>query len=71
MIEPKAVVAMVRQAPRAEGAANAEAEIRAYAEQLAKLDDASKLAPLFAAPQGLGAEDAETARAEEGWILGV
>ncbi|HEY5409710.1 MAG TPA: cobalamin biosynthesis protein CbiG [Caulobacteraceae bacterium] len=59
------------EAKPAVGESKDQTEIRAYAEQLAKLDDASKLAPLFAAPQGLGADDAETARAEEGWILGV
>ena len=55
----------------AAGETKDQTEIRAYAEQLARLDDASKLSPLFAAPQGLAADEAETARSEEGWILGV
>ena len=55
----------------AAGESKDQTEVRAYAEQLAKLDEASKLAPLFAEPKGLAAGDAEIARTEEGWILGA
>ncbi len=55
----------------AAGESKDQTEIRAYAEQLAKLDEASKLAPLFAEPKGLAAGEADVARTEEGWILGA
>jgi hypothetical protein len=48
-----------------------QAEVRAIAEHLARLDDASKLAPLLAAPKGLTEADAAIAQNEEGWILGA
>ena len=48
-----------------------QAEVRAIADHLARLDDASKLAPLFAAPKGLDEEALTGARTEEGWILGA
>lgn len=48
-----------------------QAGVRAVAEHLARLDDAGKLAPLFAAPKGLGEAEAAIARSEEGWILGA
>ena len=73
--EAKLVTAEVFTGPAeakpAAGESKDQTEIRAYAEQLAKLDDASKLAPLFAAPAGVDAVEAETARSEEGWILGA
>ncbi len=55
----------------AAGESKDQTEIRAYAEQIAKLDDSSKLAALFAAPKGLAEAEAEVARSEEGWILGA
>ena len=55
----------------AAGESKDQTEVRAYAEQLAKLDEASKLAPLFAEPKGLAAGEADVARTEEGWILGA
>jgi len=48
-----------------------QAEVRATAEHLARLDDASRLAPLFAAPKDLDEAAARTAATEEGWILGA
>ena len=55
----------------AAGETKDQTEIRAYAEQIAKLDDAGKLAPQFEAPKGVAAAEAEIARSEEGWILGA
>ena len=55
----------------AAGESKDQTEVRAYAEQIAKLDDASKLAPMFAEPKGLAAAEADIARSEEGWILGA
>jgi hypothetical protein len=55
----------------AAGESKDQTEIRAYAEQIAKLDEASKLAPLFAQPKGLAAAEADIALSEEGWILGA
>jgi hypothetical protein len=55
----------------AAGESKDQAELRAYAEQIAKLDDASKLGPLFAEPKGLAAGETDVALAEEGWILGA
>ena len=55
----------------AAGESKDQTEIRAYAEQIAKLDDAGKLAPMFAEPKGLAAGETEIARSEEGWILGA
>ena len=55
----------------AAGESKDQTEVRAYAEQIAKLDEASKLAPLFDQPKGLAAAEADVARSEEGWILGA
>ena len=55
----------------AAGESKDQTEIRAYAEQIAKLDDAGKLAAHFDAPTGVPASEAEIARTEEGWILGA
>ncbi len=55
----------------AAGESKDQTEIRAYAEQIAKLDDGGRLAALFAAPKSITAAEAELARAEEGWILGA
>ena len=55
----------------AAGESKDQTEIRAYAEQIAKLDDAGKLASLFAEPKGLAAAEADIVRTEEGWILGA
>ena len=55
----------------AAGESKDQTEIRAYAEQIAKLDDAGRLGPLFDAPKGVSADEAEIARSEEGWILGA
>jgi hypothetical protein len=46
------------------------AQVRALAEHFAKLDEAGKLAALFAAPKASD-EVIEAAQAEEGWILGA
>ncbi len=46
------------------------AQVRALAEHFAKLDEAGKLAGLFAAPKAAD-EVIEAAQAEEGWILGA
>jgi hypothetical protein len=59
------------EAKPAAGESKDQTEIRAYAEQIAKLDDAGKLAAQFAVPKGLSAADADIARTEEGWILGA
>ena len=59
------------EAKPAAGETKDQTEIRAYAEQIAKLDDAGKLGPQFDAPKGLSPADAEIARTEEGWILGA
>jgi hypothetical protein len=48
-----------------------QAEVRAIAEHLARLDDASKLAPLLAEPNDLDEAASTVARTEEGWILGA
>ncbi|WP_374569909.1 cobalamin biosynthesis protein CbiG [Phenylobacterium sp.] len=47
------------------------AQVRATAEQLAKLDEAGKLDEAFAAPKGLDAAALAEAEREEGWILGA
>lgn len=59
------------EARPATGESKDQAELRATAEQLARLDETGKLAALFAQPKSLSEEDAETARSEEGWILGA
>jgi hypothetical protein len=46
------------------------AQVRAQAEHFAKLDEAGKLAALFAGPKAAD-EVVEAAQAEEGWILGA
>lgn len=46
------------------------AQVRALAEHFAKLDEAGKLAALFAAPKAAD-EVVEAAQSEEGWILGA
>ena len=48
-----------------------QAELRATAEHLARLDEASKLGPLFGPPKGLPEPEAAIAQQEEGWILGA
>ena len=58
------------EAKPAAGESKDQTEIRAYAEQIAKLDDAGKLGAQFDLPKGLAAAEAEIARSEEGWILG-
>ena len=47
------------------------AEVRTVAEHLARLDEASKLAPLFTAPKTAAPEEVAAVEREEGWILGV
>jgi len=59
------------EAKPAAGESKDQTEIRAYAEQIAKLDDAGKLGAQFDAPGGVAAGEAEIARTEEGWILGA
>jgi hypothetical protein len=46
------------------------AQVRATAEHFAKLDEAGKLAAVFAAPSGAAPEVVQVAETEEGWILG-
>jgi hypothetical protein len=46
------------------------AQVRALAEHFAKLDEAGKLAALFAAPKGVAEDVVAAAETEEGWILG-
>ena len=58
------------EAKPAAGESKDQTEIRAYAEQIAKLDDAGKLGAQFDLPKGLAAAEAEIAQTEEGWILG-
>ena len=55
----------------AAGESKDQTEIRAYAEQIAKLDDAGKLSLQFDTPKGLSPAEADLARSEEGWILGA
>lgn len=47
------------------------AQVRETAEHLARLDEAGKLATLFAAPKDTAAEDVAAVEREEGWILGA
>jgi hypothetical protein len=46
-------------------------QVRTTAEHFARLDEASKLAPLFGPPKGAAAETVLDAEREEGWILGA
>jgi hypothetical protein len=48
-----------------------QAELRATAEHLARLDEGGKLAAQFAAPKDLAQTEASIAQSEEGWILGA
>jgi hypothetical protein len=48
-----------------------QAQIRATAEHLARLDEAGKLGAVFAPPKGLAADALVQAETEEGWVLGV
>jgi precorrin-8X/cobalt-precorrin-8 methylmutase len=47
------------------------AQVRALGQHFANLDDRGELAPLFAGPSTLSAEDRHIAETEEGWILGI
>jgi hypothetical protein len=47
------------------------AQVRGTAEHFARLDEANRLAPLFAPPTGLPADVVLDAEREEGWILGA
>jgi hypothetical protein len=47
------------------------AQVRAVAEQFAKLDEAGKLGALFAPPKAASEELVRTVETEEGWILGA
>ena len=47
------------------------ARVRVLAEHFARLDDAGKLGPVFAAPKGTAPADIEAVEKEEGWILGA
>lgn len=71
LVAAEVFTGLVEAKPGPSGETKEQAEIRATAEHLARLDDASKLAPLFAAPKDLDAPAADTARTEEGWILGA
>jgi hypothetical protein len=46
------------------------AQVRSLAEHFAKLDEAGKLAALFAAPKGVAEDVVADAETQEGWILG-
>lgn len=46
-------------------------QVRETAEHFARLDEAGKLAPLFAVPPGADQDVADAAEREEGWILGA
>ncbi|MAK83556.1 MAG: cobalamin biosynthesis protein CbiG, partial [Phenylobacterium sp.] len=46
-------------------------QVRETAEHFAKLDEAGKLAELFAAPKGLDEAALAEAEREEGWVLGA
>lgn len=61
---------MAAKANPAPGEAKAIAQLRALAEQFAKLDEAGKFGDLFAAPKGVDDASLEIAQTEEGWILG-
>lgn len=54
-----------------DGQVKDQAQVRALAEHLAKLDQAGRLARLFVGPRGLNKEQREAVEREEGWILGV
>ena len=53
------------------GEAKETAQVRALAEHFARLDDASKLAPLFGPTKGVEPKLVEDVEREEGWSLGV
>jgi hypothetical protein len=59
------------EAKLAPGETKDQADLRATAEHLARLDEASKLGPIFAPPKDLPQTKAEIAQQEEGWILGA
>lgn len=61
---------MLKVAPAA-GEVKDLAQVRAMAEHFAKLDEAGKLAALFATPKGLEGDATAEAEREEGWILGA
>ena len=47
------------------------AQVRTLCEHFARLDEAGRLAPAFAAPKDAGADLVAAVEGEEGWILGV
>jgi hypothetical protein len=53
------------------GESKDQTELRAAAEHLARLDEASRLGPLFGPPKNLPEPEAALAQQEEGWILGA
>ena len=55
----------------APGETKEQAELRAAAERLARLDEAGKLGTLFGPPKDLSEAQAAIAQQEEGWILGA
>jgi hypothetical protein len=55
----------------APGEAKEAAALRGLCEHLARLDEAGKLAALFAAPKDAGPETIDLAQTEEGWTLGA
>jgi hypothetical protein len=59
------------EAKLAPGETKDQAELRAAAENLAKLDEGNKLGPIFGPPKDLPQAKAEIAQLEEGWILGA
>ena len=46
-------------------------QVQAVVEQLARLDEGGRLAPLFAGPPSLTAEQRRSVETEEAWILGI
>lgn len=61
---------VVKSTPQAAETKEA-AQVRAVAEHLARLDDASKLAPLFGPAKGVTPQVVAEVESEEGWALGV
>ena len=55
----------------APGESKEQADLRAVAEHLARLDEAGKLGTLFGAPKDLAEPQSALAQQEEGWILGA
>jgi hypothetical protein len=70
-VAAEATSAMAPAVTPAAGEAKEAAIVRGMVEHLARLDEAGKLAGLFAPAKAAPAEVVETAQNEEGWTLGV